>query len=109
MARLLYTGEDLYKALGTGTVDFSDMSPSDGESFLAWIETIIREKEYAEEVHDDTVSEMNSMEDRYIDEVEELRNDNMRLESDNGDLQNTIQDLQEEIESLNGVINEQYR
>lgn len=109
MARLLYTGEDLYKALGVGAVDFSDMSPSDGESFLAWIETIIREKEHAEEVHDDTASEMDSMEDRHFDEIEELRNDIVGLETEIDDLHTTIKELEEEIESLNGEINEQYR
>ena len=106
MARLLYTGEDLYKALGIGAVDFSDMSPSDGKSFLAWIETIIREKEYAEESYDGAIYEMDSMEDRHCDEVEELRNDIMCLESDNDDLHTTIKELEEEIESLNGEINE---
>ena len=108
MARLLYTGEDLYNALANGAVDFSDMSPSDGESFLSWIETIIREKVYAEDAHGDTASEMDSMEDRHFDEVEDLRNDIIGLETEIGDLLVTIKELEEEIESLNGEINEQY-
>ena len=99
MTKILYNGSELHEALSNGSLDITDLQRSDYEILSGWIEEIIRDRDYNAEMYDVECSEKDSMEDRYLEVIEELREEVSRLESERDELDELVRDLEEELEN----------